>query len=65
MSPEQARRLLAGWADVVATWSSECTPWLCQGCMSLELATEAAAISYDLAVAEASRQRIREGVAWA
>jgi hypothetical protein len=48
---EDAHRLLLGWIDVVTSWTPDCVPYRCRGCMALELEVEAASLAYDLAVA--------------
>lgn len=61
MTVEDAR---AEYADVAAAMAVS-HEWRCPVCLWLGRLIEAASLSYDLAVAEASMRRLRESVAWA
>lgn len=65
MTVDDARNLylsIAHSLDVDRCW--DCEDGTCAAGQSESLAAEAASIGLDLAVAEASRQRMRESVPW-
>lgn len=70
MTVEEARRAyhwVAGYIEDmtdVSFWDHDYRGCGCRSCTMVYLLTDAASISYDLAVAEESIERTRRGVAW-
>jgi hypothetical protein len=62
-TPEHARDNYAFLVEAVSIVWSDCEIPTCAACLKLARHIEMASIELDLAVAEASRQRIHEGVA--
>lgn len=61
MTVDEARREYQAWSR--ALHSSPLCQW-CRGCQWICRQIDAASIALDLAVAEESRERIRQAVAW-